>query len=158
MHDELRTNVSGVQAMGDCNGRVAFTHVALQFFCTISGSAAAPLQGKLVEGIAVFRHERLPSVRDVPTSFEQGVDFEGSTWFAFFAPKGTPPAIIEKLHDASVAAVETSSVQEQLAANGTYVVAPEKRYSDRAIVNDVNIVVAKRDPEDLEKIRQRRIG
>ena len=47
------------------------------YFCTISGSAAGPLQNKLVKGIAVFRHERLPSVPDVPTSFEQGVDFEG---------------------------------------------------------------------------------
>jgi tripartite-type tricarboxylate transporter receptor subunit TctC len=108
-------------AMQDLIGR------HFDFFCTISGSAAAPLQGKLVKGIAVFRRERLPSVPDVPTSFEQGVDFEGSTWFAFFAPKGTPPAIIKKLHDASVAAMETRSVQEQLATNGTYVVAPEKR-------------------------------
>jgi tripartite-type tricarboxylate transporter receptor subunit TctC len=108
-------------AMQDLIGR------HFDYFCTISGSAAGPLQGKLVKGIAVFRRERLPSVPDVPTSFEQGVDFEGSTWFAFFAPKATPAAIIKKLHDASVAAMETSSVQEQLAANGTYVVAPEKR-------------------------------
>lgn len=108
-------------AMQDLIGR------HFDYFCTISGSAAGPLQGNLVKGIAVFRHDRLPSVPDVPTSFEQGVDFEGSTWFAFFAPKGTPPTIIKKLHDASVTAMETPRVQEQLAANGTYVVAPEKR-------------------------------
>lgn len=97
------------------------------YFCTISGSAAAPLQNNLVKGIAVFRHERLPSVPNVATSFEQNIDFEGSTWFGFLVPKATPPAIIRKLHDASVAAMETPSVQEQLAVNGTYVVAPDKR-------------------------------
>lgn len=97
------------------------------YFCTISGSAAAPLQSNLVKGIAVFRHERLPSVPNVATSFEQGVDFEGSTWFGFLVPKATPPAIIKKLHDASVAAMETKSVQDKLAANGTYVVAPDRR-------------------------------
>ena len=58
---------------------------------------------------------------------EQGIDFEGSTWFGFLVPKATPPAIVKKLHDASVAAMETPSVQEQLAANGTYVVAPDRR-------------------------------
>ncbi len=97
------------------------------YFCTISGSAAAPLQSNLVKGIAVFRHERLPSVPNLATSFEQGVDFEGSTWFGFLVPKATPPAIIKKLHDASVAAMETKSVQDKLAVNGTYVVAPERR-------------------------------
>ena len=97
------------------------------YFCTISGTAAGPLQSNLVKGIAVFRHERLPSVPNVATSFEQGVDFEGSTWFGFLVPKATPPAIVKKLHDASVAAMETPTVQEQLAANGTYVVAPDRR-------------------------------
>jgi tripartite-type tricarboxylate transporter receptor subunit TctC len=97
------------------------------YFCTISGTATAPLRNNLIKGIAVFRRERLPSAPNVPTSFEQGIDFEGSTWFGFLAPKATPPAIVKKLHDASVAAMETPAVQEQLAANGTYVVAPERR-------------------------------
>jgi tripartite-type tricarboxylate transporter receptor subunit TctC len=108
-------------AMQDLIGR------HFDYFCTISGTAAAPLQSNLVKGIAVFRHERLPSVPNIATSFEQSVDFEGSTWFGFLAPKATPPAIIKKLHDASVAAMETPSVQNQLAKNGTYVVAPERR-------------------------------
>jgi len=97
------------------------------YFCTISGTATAPLRNNLVKGIAVFRRERLPSVPNVATSFEQGIDFEGSTWFGFLAPKATPAAIVKKLHDASVAAMETPAVQEQLAANGTYVVAPDRR-------------------------------
>jgi tripartite-type tricarboxylate transporter receptor subunit TctC len=111
-------------AMQDLIGR------QFDYFCTISGTAAAPLQNGLVKGIAVFRHERLPSVPNVPTSFEQGTDFDASTWFAFFAPKATPTTIIKKLHDASVAAMETPSVQEQLAANGTYVVSPDKRSTE----------------------------
>jgi tripartite-type tricarboxylate transporter receptor subunit TctC len=97
------------------------------YFCTISGSAAGPLQSNLIKGIAAFRHERLPSLPNLPTAYEQGMDFDASTWFGFLVPKATPTAIIRKLHDAGVAAMETPSVQEQLATNGTYVVAPEKR-------------------------------
>ncbi len=110
------------------------------YFCTISGSAAAPLQNNLIKGIAAFRRERLPSLPDVPTAREQGMDFEASTWFGFFVPKATPAAIIKKLRDISVAAMETPSVQEQLAINGTYVVAPEKRstqYLESIIVPEI---------------------
>jgi tripartite-type tricarboxylate transporter receptor subunit TctC len=111
-------------AMQDLIGR------QFDYFCTISGSAAGPLQQHLVKGIAAFRRERLPSLLNVPTAYEQGMDFDASTWFGFFVPKATPAAIIQKLHDISVAAMETPSVQEQLASNGTFVVPPEKRTTE----------------------------
>jgi tripartite-type tricarboxylate transporter receptor subunit TctC len=100
------------------------------YFCTISGSAAQPLQNGLIKGIAAFRRERLPSLPTVPTASEQGLDLEASTWFGFLVPKATPAAIVKKLHDAGVAAMETPAVQEQLATNGTYVVAPDQRSTD----------------------------
>jgi tripartite-type tricarboxylate transporter receptor subunit TctC len=108
-------------AMQDLIGR------QFDYMCTISGSAAAPLQGDLIKGIAVFRGERLASLPNVPTANEQGMQFEASTWFGFFVPKATPAGIVKKLHDVSVAAMETPWVQEQLAKNGTYVVPPEHR-------------------------------
>jgi tripartite-type tricarboxylate transporter receptor subunit TctC len=111
-------------AMQDLIGR------QFDYFCTISGSAASPLQQNLIKGIAAFRRERLPSLPDVPTTFEQGMEFEASTWFGFFAPRATPTPIIKKLHAISLAAMQTPSVQDQLAANGTYVVAPEKRSTE----------------------------
>jgi tripartite-type tricarboxylate transporter receptor subunit TctC len=111
-------------AMQDLIGR------QFDYFCTISGSATGPLQQNLIKGIAAFRRERLPSLPDVPTAYEQGMEFEASTWFGFFAPKATPAPIIRKLHAISLAAMETPSVQGQLAANGTYVVAPEKRSTE----------------------------
>jgi tripartite-type tricarboxylate transporter receptor subunit TctC len=100
------------------------------YFCTISGSAAGPLQNNLIKGVAAFRHRRLPSLPNLPTAYEQGMDFDASTWFGFFVPRATPTAIVKKLHDASLAAMETPSVQEQLAVNGTYVVGPEKRSTE----------------------------
>jgi len=68
---------------------------------------------------------RLSSLPDLPTTYEQGMNFEASTWFGFFLPKGTPAAIIKKLHDATTTAINTPAVQEQLAATGTFVVPPE---------------------------------
>jgi tripartite-type tricarboxylate transporter receptor subunit TctC len=98
------------------------------YFMTLSPTAVPPIQSNLVKGIAVFRRERLPSLPVLPTAYEQGMkDFEASTWFAFFFPRGTPDAIIKKLHDATAAAMDTPSVQEALVATGTFVVPPGHR-------------------------------
>ena len=37
---------------------------------------------------------------DAPTVKEQGVDFAMGMWRGLVAPKGTPPDVIKKLHDA----------------------------------------------------------
>ncbi len=97
------------------------------YFMTLSPTAVPPIQSHLVKGLAVFRRERLPSLPSLPTASEQGMDFEASTWFAFFFPKGTPDAIIKKLHDATVTAMEMPVLQDQLAATGTFVVPAERR-------------------------------
>jgi tripartite-type tricarboxylate transporter receptor subunit TctC len=97
------------------------------YFCTLGPTAVPPLQSGLVKGIAVLSQSRLPSLPALPTSVEQGMDFVASTWFGFFMPRATPPAIVGKLHDATVAAINTPSVKEQLAATGTFVVPPEQQ-------------------------------
>ena len=100
------------------------------YFCTLAPTAMSPLQAGLVKGIAALGHNRLPSLPDLATTFEQGMDFAASTWFGFFVPKGTPPSIIKKLHDATVEAINTPSVQEQLLSTGTFVVPPEHQTTE----------------------------
>jgi tripartite-type tricarboxylate transporter receptor subunit TctC len=97
------------------------------YFMTLSPTAVPPIQSHLVKGLAVFARERLPSLPSLPTAAEQGMDFEASTWFAFFFPKGTPDMIIKKLHDATVTAMDMPALQDQLASTGTFVVPAERR-------------------------------
>jgi tripartite-type tricarboxylate transporter receptor subunit TctC len=101
------------------------------YFMTLSPTAVPPIQGNLVKAIAVFRRERLPSLPSLLTAYEQGMkDFEASTWFGFFFPKGTPASIVKKLHDATVTVMDMPAVQEQLVATGTFVVPPEHRSTE----------------------------
>jgi tripartite-type tricarboxylate transporter receptor subunit TctC len=95
------------------------------YMCTISGSAAGPIQSNLIKAVAVFRKERIPVLPEVPTAIEQGLEFEASTWSGLFAPMGTPEPLIKKVHDAAVSAMQMAGVQEKLAKNATYVVPPE---------------------------------
>jgi tripartite-type tricarboxylate transporter receptor subunit TctC len=50
--------------------------------------------------IALFADKRLSMFPNVPTVSEQGVPFVMGMWRGLVAPKGTPPAVIKKLHDA----------------------------------------------------------
>ena len=100
----------------------------IDYFCTLSGTVASQIEGKLVKPIANLSRERSPMLPALATAQEQGLkDFDASTWFGFFVPQNTPAAVIQKLHDATVEAMDTPSVQERLKEVGAMTVAPERR-------------------------------
>src|SRR5260370_20711088 len=55
-----------------------------------------------------------------------GTDFDVPSWYAVFLPKGTPAAIVQKLHDATVAAMGVSLIRERLKEIGCDLVPPER--------------------------------
>ena len=99
----------------------------IDYFCTLSATAKQQIEGKLVKAIAILSRDRSSMLPGLASAQEQGLNFEASTWFGFFLPRGTPEPIIQKLHDATVAAMETPSVQERLKEVGAVTVAPERR-------------------------------
>jgi tripartite-type tricarboxylate transporter receptor subunit TctC len=83
-------------------------------------TAPAPLikAGRL-KGIVVTSPQRTPALPEVPTAAESGfpgyVDY---TWIAFFAPAGTPRAIVDKLNSEIAKTLQVPAVRERLAALG----------------------------------------
>jgi len=61
---------------------------------------------------------RSPSFPDVPTLKESGVDVVASAWFGLFVPAGTPPAVVERIHQATAAAARSPALREKVAAQG----------------------------------------
>lgn len=103
----------------------------IDYFCTLTGTAVPHIEAGSVKAIGVFTKERAPMLPKVPSSFEQGFTaFEASTWFAFFVPAGTPDAVVARLREATIAAMDTPAVQTQLLGAGAIVVAPERRGAD----------------------------
>jgi tripartite-type tricarboxylate transporter receptor subunit TctC len=87
-----------------------------------AGAVAQHLkQGQLrVLGVAGRRREAL--LPDVPTMDEAGLkDFRAVAWFALFAPKRTPDAILDKMHDAVQAALAAEDVKAVWAEQGAKV-------------------------------------
>jgi tripartite-type tricarboxylate transporter receptor subunit TctC len=72
--------------------------------------------------LATLGAERVATMPDVPTIAESGYPgFEASVWHAFIAPRGTPPAVVEKLKAEIHKALAAADVKEKLAALGAEV-------------------------------------
>jgi tripartite-type tricarboxylate transporter receptor subunit TctC len=87
-------------------------------------SSSLPLvrQGQL-RALAVTTAERLAVAPDIPTMAEAGVaGVEVSSWAAFLMPAKTPPAIVRKIHDDTVAVLAQPSVRDKLEQNGAVIV------------------------------------
>jgi tripartite-type tricarboxylate transporter receptor subunit TctC len=91
--------------------------VPLMFDTTV---VAAPfIQSGKVRPLAVTSAKRVPSLPDVPTMAEAGVPgYDVVSWQAMFAPAGTPPAIVQRLHTEVAAILKQPDVQERLAKLG----------------------------------------
>jgi tripartite-type tricarboxylate transporter receptor subunit TctC len=102
----------------------------VDYLCDIITTAKPQIDGGTVKPIAILTKARSPALPDVPTAIEQGFDVEAYTWNAFFLPKGTPDAIVRKLHDATVEAMKTPSVREKLESAGLQFVSDDRTTPD----------------------------
>ena len=73
--------------------------------------------GKL-KALGVASKTRSPLLPNTPTINESIKGYEFSTWGALIAPKGTSPAIIEKLNESLATALKDQKLREQLIQQG----------------------------------------
>jgi tripartite-type tricarboxylate transporter receptor subunit TctC len=100
----------------------------IDYWCPTSTVAIPQIESQTVKALAILTKNRSPNLPALASAHEQGLtNFDAGTWNAFFLPKGTPPVIVQKLHDATVKAMETPSVQERLKEIGAIVVESERR-------------------------------
>ena len=84
------------------------------------GSSASHIRAGTIRPLAVAAAKRSPSLPDVPTVGEAGVpDYEVSTWYAMWAPKGTPPDIVSKMASEITKALNAPKVKELWLSNGS---------------------------------------
>jgi len=88
-----------------------------------------------LQAIAVSTHDRAQLAPDVPTIEEQGIkDFNLGAWLGFFAPKGTPAPIINKIHADLNRTLQDPNVHQKLVALGSEVVSSPSPHAFRQMV------------------------
>jgi putative tricarboxylic transport membrane protein len=90
----------------------------VDFFCEQVVSVAPQIAAGTIKAYAISSNERLPTLPDVPTAKEAGLDYEMNIWAGIFAPKGTPKPIIDKLAAALDTALDDPGVKEKVAELG----------------------------------------
>ena len=99
----------------------------VDFFCEQAVSVAPQIAAGTIKAYAVSSSERLPTVPDVPTAKEDGLDYKMSIWAGIFAPKGTPTPIVDKLAAALDQSLDTPVVKEKVAELGGSIPAKSER-------------------------------
>ncbi len=103
----------GADALKDLlAGRIQF------MFATIPSVMQHITAGKL-RPVAVSSLKRSRALPDVPTVVEKGFpNFEAGSWFGFFAPKGTPEAVIQAVNKTVNEMLLIPAIEQQMIAQG----------------------------------------
>jgi tripartite-type tricarboxylate transporter receptor subunit TctC len=84
------------------------------------GTSASQITGGSLRGLALAAAARSSAVPNVPTAAEAGLtNYEVSTWYAMWAPKNTPPEIVERMKKEIATALQSTIVKDAWARNGS---------------------------------------
>jgi tripartite-type tricarboxylate transporter receptor subunit TctC len=90
-----------------------------QFMFDNLANAMAQVKAGKLKALAVTTAQRSKLVPDLPTMAEAGLPgFDISTWYGFFAPAGTPPAIVTKWNADVTKILNSPEVRDKLMADG----------------------------------------
>jgi tripartite-type tricarboxylate transporter receptor subunit TctC len=84
------------------------------------GSSAQQIIGGYFRALAVAAPKRAPLFPDLPTAAEAGLPgYEVATWYAMWAPKNTPPEIVERMRKEVAAALAAPAIKAAWEQNGS---------------------------------------
>ena len=72
--------------------------------------------------IGVTSAKRSRELPDIPSIAETVPGYDASLWSGLLAPRGTPPAVIERLHRDTAKLLQSKDVHDAYERVGTYVV------------------------------------
>jgi tripartite-type tricarboxylate transporter receptor subunit TctC len=82
-----------------------------------------PVQSGQLKAIAVTGKDRYAALPNVPPAIESGMlpGYNVTTWYGLFAPSGTPPQVVAKLHKAVSESIKEEAVRDRLIKAGVAV-------------------------------------
>jgi len=82
-------------------------------------TALPHIQAGRLKALAVTSSRRAPALAGVPTMQEAGLaGYEVTSWYALYAPRGTPPAVVQRLNADVRRILSQSSVVQRLRTQG----------------------------------------
>jgi tripartite-type tricarboxylate transporter receptor subunit TctC len=95
------------------------------------------VQSGRLRAYAVSSAARTPHLEGVPTLKESGVDFEGESWFAMFAPAATPAAIVSLLRNVVAEVLRDPDFTARVDKDGGHVLAVPSAEQTRFLQHEI---------------------
>jgi len=109
-------DITHVPYSGAAPALTAVTAGQVPLGVTAMASAMQLIRAGKLRGIALTSPQRIPALADVATVAESGYPgYEDYTWYAFFAPAGTPKALVDMLNRSIAAILRLPETRERLA-------------------------------------------
>jgi tripartite-type tricarboxylate transporter receptor subunit TctC len=103
----------------------------VSFMIDVVPPLAPQISGGRLRALAVSTKQRISALPDTPTIAETVPGYEIYSWDGVFAPKGTPPERLDRLHDAVSAALADPEFVKTMADRGYVLSAmPRKEFAD----------------------------
>jgi len=104
------------------------------------GSGAQHVKSGKLKALATLGAKRAPGLPDTPTVAESGVDgYDVASWLGFFAPTGTPEAIVQRLNAEIAKVLAAPAFRERLLAGGMEVVAESPAVTRERIARESKV-------------------
>jgi tripartite-type tricarboxylate transporter receptor subunit TctC len=143
---KLETKMTAVGYKGMGPAMVDLMGGQIDLACDQATATLGHIRGAKVKAYAVTTASRVPELPELPTLDEAGLKgFETSVWHGLYAPKGTPPEVVEKLAGALRTALQDPKVVKRLADLATKPVALD-RVSPEALQATYDAEIAKWQP------------
>lgn len=119
LSEAVHGKMTAITYRGSAPGVQALLANQIQVYIGGYGIASAYLpQGKL-RVLAVALPKRFAALPDVPTTKEVGIgDAVVSNWWGLAAPKGTPPAVVDRIQQALQQVLADPAIQKKLQSQG----------------------------------------
>jgi tripartite-type tricarboxylate transporter receptor subunit TctC len=105
-------------------------------------AALPPMKAGQVRALAVTSPQRLPGLTDVPTVAESGVpgyEIDGG-WQGFFAPAGTPQAVVQKLSSELARAIQSPEISRRIVSDASVPIGNTPEEFNRFVAADAQRV------------------
>ncbi len=89
-----------------------------QMMFATSPTVTGFIKGGRMRPLVVSMRKGSPSIPGIPGSEEAGVPFESTFWFGLYAPAGTPPEIVKRLHAAAARGLAKPEIRDRIAQQG----------------------------------------
>ncbi|MGH8619873.1 MAG: Bug family tripartite tricarboxylate transporter substrate binding protein [Burkholderiales bacterium] len=109
-------------------------------FNTTPPSVVQHVRGGKLRALAYLSKERHPTMQEIPTSAQAGLPgYEVESWFAVFAPAGTPREIMDRLGAETARVVDSADFRRKAEEQGAFARSMDGKALDAYVLREIEL-------------------